>query len=52
MHTAINNFQNIIQGCIEIACFPYGQLPSVDVDKPHDMSPSNPRTTYIVTFML
>ena len=28
------------QGFIEIASFPYGQLPSVDVDKHHDGCPS------------
>ena len=26
----------MVQGFIGIACFPYGQLPSVDVDKHHD----------------
>ena len=28
------------QRFIEITCFPYGQLPSVDVDKHHDGCPS------------
>ena len=31
----------MVQGFIEIACFPYGRLPSVDVDKHYDGSPSN-----------
>ena len=29
----------MVQGFIEIACFPYGQLLSVDVDKHHDGNP-------------
>ena len=33
-------FKNNIQGFIKIARFPYGQPPSVDVDKHHDGSPS------------
>ena len=30
----------MVQGFIEIAWFPYGWLPSVDVDKHYDGSPS------------
>ena len=40
VHTAIHDFLNIVQGFIEIAWFPYGQLPSVDVDKHHAGCPS------------
>ena len=31
----------MVQGFIEITCFPYGQLPSVDVDKHHDQNYDN-----------
>ena len=41
VHTTIHDFQNIVQRFIEIACFPYVQLSSVDVDKHHDGCPSN-----------
>ena len=34
----------MVQGFIEIACFPYGQLPSIDVDKHHNGCPSKCRT--------
>ena len=41
VHTAIHDLKHCsLQGFIEIACFPYGQLPSVDVDKHHAGCPS------------
>ena len=40
VHTAIHDLKFGSGGHIEIACFPYGQLPSINVDKHHDWSPS------------
>ena len=39
-----------LQVFIEIACFPYGQLPSVEVDKHHDGCPS--KVAYIWNLIL
>ena len=49
VHTAIHDFYNMVQGFLEIACFPYGQLSSVDVDKHRDGCPSKV-TTCILCF--
>ena len=32
MNSGIYVFQNIVRGSVKIACFSYGQLPSIDVD--------------------
>ena len=34
VHTTM--YAHMVQRFIKIACFPYGQLPCVDVDKHHD----------------